>query len=181
MTAGTASLYGVTYCVATNMPHVDAQIDEEINFFILQSFDRAPVSQQKAHLYVHFFIKPPLEEKRKTKWFGKSSSPSKSQLGIWELWDICVKCLAPVNQSPTGIKLTNDLSVLMQTSIRSFHDAILSVTDIIDSYKEHIPPITLLDSAPFSFSITSQDYLSSEEDDKDNNAGWGTYIKKMLD
>ena len=70
----------------------------------------------------------------------------------------------------------------VQTSIQNFANNLTRIYDIADKFKEHIPPITSLDSAPFPYKIIipekksdhNRDYHTGEE-------GWGTYIKKILD
>ena len=41
----------------------------------------------------------------------------------------------------------------VQTSIQNFANNLTRIYDIADKFKEHIPPITSLDSAPFPYKI----------------------------
>jgi autophagy-related protein 101 len=105
--------------------------------------------------------------KKKTGWFGKVDSSE--DLKVWESWIIVVTCL-PVQESPDN----HDLSV------QSFENNLHTIVDIVDTHKDHIPPITSLESSPFPYSIEIEPISLSYRTEGDNES-WGKYIKKMLD
>lgn len=192
MTPGTGAFLGVTYATATNLPDLDSEIDEQIDAFIVLSFGRSVNHVQTARLTIQFFDKTPPQEKRKLSWFGKAPSPPKLRPVVWESWDISVQCLPFESENSARAISSSHLleekaarhyqSQAIEKSVASFELALLSIIDIVDTYKDHIPPITLLESAPFSYRIRGAgSSLAPESDDKDNTEGWGTYIKKMLD
>lgn len=118
-----------------------------------------------AHLTIQFLDKK--STKKKTGWFGKVDSLE--DLKVWESWIIVVTCL-PVQESSDN----QDLSV------QSFENNLHTIVDIVDTHKDHIPPITSLESSPFPYSIEIEPISLSYRTEGDNES-WGKYIKKMLD
>ncbi len=159
----------VSYPMANNLPDLDSLIDEKVNRILNQITE---VSNQ-AKINVQFLSKS--SNKKKTGWFGNSTYNAQDDLVVWESWLINVESL-PLDQ------VSNGESKNVQTSIQNFANNLTRIYDIADKYKEHIPPITSLDSAPFPYKIIipekksdhNRDYHTGEE-------GWGTYIKKILD
>lgn len=159
----------VTYPMANNLPDLDSLIDEKINKILNQITE----ASNQAKVKVQFLSKS--ANKKKSGWFGNSTYNVQDDLIVWESWLINVESL-PLDQ------VSNGESQNVQTSIQNFVNNLTRIYDIADKYKEHIPPITSLDSAPFPYKIIipekkpdhNHDYHTGEE-------GWGTYIKKILD
>ncbi|KGR02937.1 hypothetical protein MG1_01183 [Candida albicans GC75] len=169
ITPVTNEFMNVSYPMANNLPDLDSLIDEKVNRILNQITE---VSNQ-AKINVQFLSKS--SNKKKTGWFGNSTYNVQDNLVVWESWLINVESL-PLDQ------VSNGESKNVQTSIQNFANNLTRIYDIADKFKEHIPPITSLDSAPFPYKIIipekksdhNRDYHTGEE-------GWGTYIKKILD
>ncbi|KAG7666132.1 uncharacterized protein J8A68_000389 [[Candida] subhashii] len=174
-------------------------------------------------IQIHFLDKDRSQQlKKKSGWFGKSEpSDSGKSLKIWENWIINIKCL-PIeetstnNSTPSGTgggataqsdkqaqdngRNSSPYTGNIQTSIASFEENINRVIDLVDSHKEHIPPITSLESSPFPYEIVviqppqrtdsrdishqthpSPSGSGNSKDENPNEESWGTYIKKILD
>ncbi|RCK63149.1 hypothetical protein Cantr_09849 [Candida viswanathii] len=167
VTPVTNEFMNVTYPLASNLPDLDSLIDEKINKFIHSLTE----SSNRGKIEVQFLSKG--SNKKKTGWFSNSTYIDKEELKVWEVWRIDIEVL-PLDQTNRNT----------QKSIRNFESNMGKVYDIIDKYKEHIPPITTLDSAPFPYKILIPD--SNHTTDQatqthEGEEGWGTYIKKILD
>lgn len=183
---------GVPYPIAESMTSLDTLIDEKIHHLIKNVFNgnvTAPLGnsrnvksgQIKIQLY-----ELRVKKSKKTGWFGQVKSEDEEKR-LWESWVINVKCY-PVDEGgpgnvETGGKLTDDRSSTksepMAMSIASFKENLNNIIDIADTHKDHIPPITSLDSLPFPYTIIVSDtqvHSTATEEES-----WGTLIKKMLD
>ncbi|RCK64137.1 hypothetical protein Cantr_10554 [Candida viswanathii] len=167
VTPVTNEFMNVTYPLASNLPDLDSLIDEKINKFIHSLTE----SSNRGKIEVQFLSKS--SNKKKTGWFSNSTYIDKEELKVWEVWRIDIEVL-PLDQTNSNT----------QKSIRNFESNMGKVYDIIDKYKEHIPPITTLDSAPFPYKILIPDLNHTTDQatqTHEGEEGWGTYIKKILD
>lgn len=188
--------------MASDQADLDALIDEKINQLIKNKFDRTLEKHNQdntetpkiGEVVIQFLDKKVTKSKKKTGWFGQGKSSDSEDLKSWESWTIKVKCL-PVtddrsseksvpDKSPrsTSDKGKNAYEQNVDLSINSFENNVRKVIDIADTHKDHIPPITSLESSPFPYTIKVEQkeldfasYTATEEE------GWGNYIKKMLD
>lgn len=189
--------------MTSDLPDLDSLIDEKINQLIKKKFDDTIVQRseenkdQKAKMgqvVIQFLDKKVTKSKKKTGWFGQGRSSDSEDLKPWESWIINVKCLPIIKESVGENRVSEKTSASSKgtdqeiyeqnvaVSINSFENNMRKIIDIADSQKDHIPPITSLDSSPFPYSIDvelktpeSLNYTVSEDE------GWGNYIKKMLD
>ncbi len=176
ITPVTNEFMNVTYPLASNLPDLDSLIDEKINKLI-HSLKEPP---NRGKIEIQFLGKSNTSSgnknnnKKKSGWFSNSTYIEKEELKTWEVWRIEIEVL-PLDQTNKNIN----------TSIRSFEGNMGKIYDIIDKYKEHIPPITSLDSAPFPYRILIPSLSGSTSDKStqtlEGEEGWGTYIKKILD
>lgn len=120
------------------------------------------------HVKIRFFDKQVTKSKKKTGWFGQGKNDDTEDTKLWETWIINIKCLP----------LDNQFESPMKVSAHSFEETLLKIITIADTNKEHIPPITSLDTSPFPYTIDVEQELEAANDD---DASWGTYIKKILD
>lgn len=148
ITPGTGEFHDVTYPTATNVPDVERIIGARVSSVVLQ-YLLGPEPQ-----FSHIIIKFLDRVKKKSTWFGKDDDYK-----TWEVWVINVKTES------------QDL----KTSVQSFEDNLLTIINIADSHKDHIPPITSLELSPFPYTIEVQPDVSTE------NASWGKYIKRVLE
>lgn len=150
------------------------------------------------HIVVKFFDKEITKAKKKTSWFGQGKTDDTEDLKLWESWVINCKCL-PLDRcsnisclpSSTSSSISDlvknrnqNHSDPIELSTDSFQDNLMKIVDIVDGHKEHIPPITSLESSPFPYKIsvssdTSYSFTSNYNNEDD--ASWGKYIKNMLD
>lgn len=79
------------------------------------------------------------------------------------------------NSESSVQSINSDENILI--SIESFESNLNKINDIADRHKDHIPPITSLESAPFPYSID----LESKVDYNVADQSWGGYIRKILD
>lgn len=165
--------------MATDLPDLDGLIDEKIGQLIKTHFDgREPANiphlapeeppqkemAPEGRVMVQFFDGKTTKSKKKSSWFGQGKSED-SDHRLWESWVLHVKCL-PLASEGSG----NEIAM----SKGSFEDNLHKIIDIVDTHKEHIPPITSLESSPFPYTIdVDHQYEASES--------WGNYIKKILD
>ncbi|CAI5757051.1 unnamed protein product [Candida verbasci] len=197
----------ITYPMASNLPDLDSLIDDKISKF-LQYIDRNPITTSNGNIKhtinIEFYNtkdKPATttttttattttttgsSRRKSSGWFGGSSRKDDKQLdrsNCWEIWLINVEIL-PMNKItplPHPINTNYQLSPNIEKSRNSFESNLLKIYDLVDEYKDHIPPITSLDSAPFPYEININDKqrVSTVEGNPDDS--WGTYIKKILD
>lgn len=178
-----------------DLPDLDSLIDERINRLIKKRFDNSTIEKQDDYtmglVVVEFLDKRVTKPKKKTGWFGQGKSSETEDLKLWECWIINVKCLSISKTESPKQRLGNSMGLTQEkevpnhnisTSIDSFENNLRKVIDIADNHKDHIPPITSLESSPFPYTIDVDRKVSSDmnystgEDDS-----WGGYIKKMLD
>ncbi len=177
----------VPYPRADNMPELDDLISERSGE-LARHLGEAGEGQVMIQFYDGL-----KKLKRKTGWFGAKLESETQRL--WELWVVNVRCpggatggagastaapAAPTaataaTAAPPGPAVPAGLAALRA----SFRDNLATIVDIVDTHKDHIPPITLLESLPFPYSIAAGariagNYTTQEE-------SWGKYIKKMLD
>lgn len=138
-------------------------------------------------IIIYFLDKSTAKIKKKTGWFGQGKSDNEGDLSPWESWTINIKCL-PLD-SDRNTSSTKDISNVssmvglneskdnLELSTESFDENMQYIVYISDTHKDHIPPITSLESSPFPYSIEIKPDSSTTKDD----ASWGQYIKKILD
>lgn len=95
------------------------------------------------------------------------------------------------SDKPRRRRTSTEYSRAVELSMKSFEECLLKIYDIVDREKDHIPPITTLDTAPFPYKIeivltenSSQQQQQQQEQQQQQGGvdeGWGTYIKKILD
>lgn len=165
ITPATSDFFSITYPTAANLPDVDTLIDERIADAIRQYFDRnGPQETPSGRIVVQFFDKRTSKSKKKTGWFGQGKPDD--TLDLWELWVLNVACVA---EGPL-----DDHAL----SVASFKHNLGRIIEIADSHKDHIPPITSLESLPFPYAIDVDkplEYTTAQDE------GWGRYIKRMMD
>lgn len=176
VTPVTNEFMNVTYPLASNLPDLDSLIDEKINKLIHNLTE----SKNRGRIEIQFLSKgysnsdsSKSGSKKKSGWFSNSTYIEKEELKTWEVWRIDVEVL-PLDESNKNIEI----------SVRSFENNMGKVYDIIDKYKEHIPAITSLDTAPFPYKIiipTLNNTTDQSTQTHEGEEGWGTYIKKILD
>lgn len=184
----------VPYPMVENMGELDTLIDEKINQLIKGVFNVPSNDYYLSHgiktgEVIVQFLDILKASKKKTGWFGQAKLEDEVQK-VWESWIINVKCF-PVEDvddtdssggGSTSTGTPTKRSNSMDISVQSFEENLNIIIDIADSHKDHIPPITSLESSPFPYSIEVGDKISrgvkytTVDDD-----GWGKYIKKMLD
>lgn len=145
--------------MANDTPEIDSQIDENIDTVIKRDFE---MNETKYSQITINFYDPKTTKSKKKGWFGGKEEGE--DVRLWESWTIYIKCL-PISQE----KLEKDPNISL--SITSFETALLQIIDTADIHKDHIPPITSLESSPFPYKIDI-----TKGDDT-----WGSYIKKILD
>lgn len=167
--------------MADNLPELDSLIDEKINLLIKQRFD----SRHKiGHIRVQFLEKDSTKAKKKSGWFGKTDSSE--EVKIWESWLINIDCL-PI-EDITESRQTQTRPNAIELSVQSFEHNLHRIIHLVDTHKDHIPPITSLESSPFPYNIEVQGnnlnapYASDDTTQGEHDGeSWGKYIKKMLD
>lgn len=184
--------FDIPYPFASDQNDLDTLIDQKINELIKRDFEN--IDEVKLSSIMIQFYDPKTAKSRKSSWFGQKDNTE--HLKSWESWIIKIKCL-PMNvtslssttsdlttaigtgtntitSSETGIndKKIQDQNIL--TSIESFEENLNDIIDIVDNNKDHIPPITSLDSSPFPYEIKNIIGYNTEE-------SWGKYIKRILD
>lgn len=151
--------------MAANLPDLDTLIDERIADAIRKYFDRnVSPDAPSGRLVVQFFDKRTSKSKKKTGWFGQGKPDD--TLYLWELWILNVACVPETSLEDHSI------------SIASFEHNLSNIIEIADTHKDHIPPITSLESLPFPYTIDVDkplEYTTAEDE------GWGRYIKRMMD
>lgn len=154
---------------------------------IKQKFDNKSIESNNidpkiGQVMIQFFDENIPKSKKKTSWFGQGKSDDSSHLKLWESWIIHIKCLPVANETTTTTTQVDQQNISI--SIESFENNLNKIIDIADAHKDHIPPITSLESAPFPYTIdvdhdgsstTATTYESS------GNESWGNYIRKILD
>lgn len=188
--------------MTTDLPDLDSLIDEKINQLIKKKFDNSSLQTQDpdqthnakmGQVVIQFLDKEVTKSKKRTGWFGQGKTSDSEDLKLWESWKINVKCL-PLTKGSGDDKFafgqttrTNDkdkdaYEQSVALSVNSFENNMKKVIDIADSHKDHIPPITSLDSSPFPYTIDVErkapDNMNYTVGDEES---WGNYIKKMLD
>lgn len=191
----------IPYPMADNMTDLDTLIDERINQLIKKVFQEPTVASHvssssddriKTGQVMIQFYNVMKKLKKKSGWFGLAKEEDEEQK-IWESWIVNVKCI-PIDEKSGGaggngpLQLANkdsdtsSRSSAIDVSITSFEENLHTIIDIADTHKDHIPPITSLESSPFPYSIDvgktisrGVHYTTTEEE------SWGKYIKKMLD
>lgn len=141
---------GVTYPCVENS-EVETLIEDKLIQLI--KLERTTSSKQ-IQVGVQFFEKRP----KKPSWFGKTSEDV-----CWEQWVININ----IDQEISRKRIENQV-----------REILLSIVGVVNTNKEHIPPITTTDATPFPYQIVVP------SSDQSNNAttieGWGSVIKKML-
>ncbi|ODV80208.1 uncharacterized protein CANTADRAFT_89783 [Suhomyces tanzawaensis NRRL Y-17324] len=182
ITPTTNEFLSVTYSMAENLPELDTLIDEKVNQLIKLQFDTSNQGVSHGHVIVQFLDKKAGKSKR-TGWFGKSETSD--DLKLWESWIVSVECLpmATSDHGGDGGPCLNpqDKNRNIEVSIQSFEENLHKIFTIVDSHKDHIPPITSLESLPFPYTIDVERNLSKLNYATEGNDSWGGYIKKMLD
>lgn len=136
--------------MATNLPDLDATIDEKIDL-LLRLMEKREVRSGQITISFHD------KSKKKSGWFGKEDERA------WEHWRIKVTC-PPVRPATNLIPYE-----------QNFEENIAKIVDIVDTHKNHIPAITSLESSPFPYTIDV-----GETGDRGDDETWGDYIKKIL-
>ncbi|EGW32264.1 uncharacterized protein SPAPADRAFT_138327 [Spathaspora passalidarum NRRL Y-27907] len=199
ITPATNEFLNITYPIAVNLPDLDSLIDERINQLVKSNFDRRLPSKGVVNIQ---FLDKDGHIKKKTGWFGgKVDTQTSDNLKAWESWIINVECL-PIDERPTETSSPqtdqppathprdNNYSTNMVKSIKSFELNLIKIIDSVDRHKQHIPPITTLESSPFPYKIsvleaetvtaTGSEASSSSVRTEQIDESWGDYIKKML-
>ncbi|KAI5957980.1 hypothetical protein KGF57_002788 [Candida theae] len=172
----------VTYPSVTNLPDLDSLIDEKTTTFIRTCIEGKALPANGT-ITVQFWNKS--NGKRKSSgWFGREYESD--DLEAWETWRINIESL-PIEERPSmnRPKSTSlESSRAVTVSMKSFEESLTKIYDFVDNHKEHVPPITSLESSPFPYTIKiEQDRRRStgEKRHSDGDEGWGSYIKKILD
>ncbi|EMG49547.1 hypothetical protein G210_5658, partial [Candida maltosa Xu316] len=167
ITPVTNEFMNITYPSANNLPDLNSLINDRIDRFIHYLIK---TTMTRGKLIVQFLSKN--NNTKKAGWFGNSTYNNKEEFKVWEVWCINVEML-PVDETSTNLT----------QSIQSFENNMTKVYDIVDRYKDHIPPITSLDSAPFPYKILIPEPNNPEQQlyIQEGEEGWGSYIKKILD
>ncbi|EGV65071.1 hypothetical protein PSN45_004958 [Yamadazyma tenuis] len=187
ITPAMCEFLGVPYPVASDLPDLDSLVDEKIDQLIRMGFSFnntdliSPLNAEVKYgvVTVRFLDLPTTKSKKKTGWFGQGKSDDEVDLKLWESWIIQIKCLPVLSESSSDKKLhqaDHHLDPNVAASVSSFEDNLLKIIDIADSHKDHIPPITSLESAPFPYVINVE--LLERKPSEDES--WGSYIKKIL-
>lgn len=159
-------------------------IDEKINEVIKRDFNNAGIMNDDnfalSQIRIDFYNR---KASKKSSWFGQKDTEDSE---LWESWVLYIKCL-PINGSNSNTVTSNmtsnntitssnskpDNDDNITISIKSFEKALATIIDNVDAHKDHIPPITSLDSLPFPYTITTGEKAPDDS--------WGKYIKKILD
>lgn len=130
ITPASASFLGVSY------PYVDLPLlDDEIDNKISQLLDKLDLdNHHRATLEVHFQTR----EKKRGGWFKSDADEVK----LWEVWTIDVTCTPGV----AGGANTDAIRT-------SFEEGVIKVITTCDAHKDHIPPISTMDTSPFPYAI----------------------------
>lgn len=180
ITPSTNEFFEIPYPFASDLPELDSLIDEKINQLIHDKFNyfhRDMIEQLNSddvkygQLSIQFFDNNP-QVKKKTGWFGQGKDHNAK---VWESWIIQVKCIPMAHTESSANSINSDENVLI--SIKSFEANLNKINDIADTHKDHIPPITSLESSPFPYSIDLESKLDYNVEDQ----SWGGYIRKILD
>ncbi|KAI5951935.1 hypothetical protein KGF54_005010 [Candida jiufengensis] len=181
----TNEFLSITYPLATNLPDLEALIDEKISVFIRTIIDKKPLPI-KGIINIQFLTKS--NSKRKSSgWFGRDYESDDSK--IWETWIINIECLPIKERTSTTSTSTStstkpEYSQAVEISLKSFENNLFKIYEFVDREKDHIPPITSLETSPFPYTINIMEFgkkLTPEKSNSDSDEGWGTYIKKILD
>ena len=160
---------------------MDSLIEEKVTTFIRTCIEGKPLPA-KGTIIIQFWNKS--NSKRKSSgWFGREYESD--DLKAWETWRINIESL-PIEEGPSihrSKQTSMESSRTVALSMKSFEEAMLRIYDLVDSHKDHVPPITSLESSPFPYTIKiEQDRRSGpEKSSSDGEEGWGSYIKKILD
>ncbi|KAI5960571.1 uncharacterized protein KGF55_004464 [Candida pseudojiufengensis] len=181
----TNEFLSITYPLATNLPDLESLIEEKITVFIRTIIDKKQLPI-KGVISIQFSNKSSNSKRKSSGWFGRDYESDDSK--IWETWTINIECL-PIKEgvsttTTTSATNSSEYSQGVELSMKSFECNLLKIYDIVDREKEHIPPITSLETSPFPYSINISEYgkkLTPEKSNSDSDEGWGTYIKKILD
>lgn len=181
ITPTTKEFLDVTYPLAMNLPDLDSLIEEKVTIFIRTCVEGKPLPA-KGTITIQFLNKS--NGKRKTSgWFGRDYESD--DLKAWETWRINIESL-PIEEGSsihrpkhTGLESSRAVA----KSMKSFEDALMKIYDFVDRHRDHIPPITSLESSPFPYTIKIDEDRGSgiEKPHSDGDEGWGSYIKKILD
>lgn len=177
--------------MVSHLPDLDSLIDEKVDQLLRKDFQQVPPESEEVspyglastpnpgvyednvqwgHVVIKFFDKQVTKSKKKTGWFGQGKNDDTEDVTLWETWVINIKCL-PLDNTP------NEYETAIKSSTLSFEENLLKIITIADTNKDHIPPITSLDTSPFPYTIEVDPELVAGNDD----ASWGNYIKKILD
>ncbi|CUM64978.1 uncharacterized protein PRCAT00002596001 [Priceomyces carsonii] len=189
----TNEFLNVTYPMADDQPDLDSLMDEKISYLIKNEFNVLE-TEKTSHVIIQFLDKRVTKSKKKSSWFGQGKLENAEDLKLWESWIIVVRCLPLEDESrssPSSLSSSTNGHILAthnsnektntDISIESFESNLLKIIDIVDTHKDHIPPITSLESSPFPYTIEverrapNRTYLTNDDE------SWGKYIKKMLD
>lgn len=204
----TNEFLNVTYPMADDQPDLDSLMDEKISYLIKNEFNVLE-TEKTSHVIIQFLDKRVTKSKKKSSWFGQGKLENAEDLKLWESWIIVVRCLPLEDESrssPSSLSSSTNGHILSShsaesktksvrtsathnsnektntdISIESFESNLLKIIDIVDTHKDHIPPITSLESSPFPYTIEverrapNRTYLTNDDE------SWGKYIKKMLD
>ncbi|CAD1808642.1 hypothetical protein FOB58_000668 [Candida parapsilosis] len=181
ITPTTREFLDVTYPSATNLPELESLIEEKVSSFIRTCIE-SKLLPANGTITIQFLNKS--NAKRKSSgWFGREYESD--DIKPWEKWTINVESL-PIEEGPTIPRPKHsglEYSRAVTMSMKSFEAALISIYDFVDRNKEHIPPITSLESSPFPYAINIEEDKESklEKPNSDGDEGWGSYIKKILD
>ncbi|CAK9435744.1 uncharacterized protein LODBEIA_P04510 [Lodderomyces beijingensis] len=112
---------------------------------------------------------------------------------VWETWTLNIECL-PIEERITNRRREThgargyNHSHAVEVSMQNFEMNLLRIYDAVERERDHVPPITTLEVAPFAYRINILPSPSSPATltpppppSAGEEEGWGTYIKKILD
>ncbi|CAN3353620.1 hypothetical protein DICA1_C05798 [Diutina catenulata] len=129
ITAIDGEFLGVVYPMA-DLPQLDIEIDEKVDAVVR----RLDSHSQRGVIVVAFQQK----QKKRGGWFKAEAD----ELITWEKWRIDI------------LNKPHDPKVGTAGAVANFEENMLKVISTFDAHKDHIPPITNLDSSPFPYTIT---------------------------
>lgn len=187
---GTNNFFDISYPYAEGQLELDSLIDERIDQLIRRKIDSdtnasEPANAERRGQLIVQFLDKKEKIKKKSGWFGQGRNDMES-MTLWESWIINVKCLPfdkdkALNKEESEDNDANSKqSYNIELSIESFETNLGKIIELVDSHKDHIPPITSLESSPFPYSINIERNIPTSGLPQGEES-WGKYIKKMLD
>lgn len=148
LTPVTQKAFDVNYPKTEQLPELDELID-----LTVREMTRKTEPRLGSTIFIKFYEKG-LHDDKASGWLADRKMDASGQyLSNWETWKLYLRLDDEQTRDPEYVK-------------EKFQDNIMQVLEHIDTNKQHIPPITSLESSPFPYTISykaNQNSLDEED------------------